>query len=146
MSKEKNQVNFANGFREPNDSDRVAAVGRLNDDEDKVWFDPDLFEPVPRPDSIDDWLAQYDEEGQTFEAFLDESPWLSERKIRGYRGDFVKKAKILPDNYPGGKIYIAQIGDVNSSLKPSFSTLKIFASVYLGFEVINASSPTTSSS
>jgi hypothetical protein len=55
---------------------------RKDDHHDKSF---QFFKPIPQPTSIDDWLAQYDEEGQTYKQFLLECPWLSTRKRKSVK-------------------------------------------------------------
>lgn len=74
-------VSFAAGFHLPTLKQSRNAIG--------LSIIPNIFEPgpenayfqrIPNPNSVDDWLAQYDEEGQTFKNFLRTCPW-KESKI-----------------------------------------------------------------
>lgn len=66
----KGEVNFKKGFRVPNRSDQLRAIG-FSQNESRIpieYFPHDeLFLPLPKPTHLDDWLAQYKEEGQTYE-------------------------------------------------------------------------------
>ncbi|KAK7116369.1 archaemetzincin-2-like [Littorina saxatilis] len=69
-----------------------------------------FFQPVPQPTSGDDWLAQYDEDGQTYKQFLEENPWMSGRKVKYIKQTFCSKGTTLGERYPDGKICILQLG------------------------------------
>ena len=90
----------------------------------------EFFKPIPQPTSQDDWLAQYDEDGQTYRQFLQENPWLSSRRVKYMKQTFSSKGKTLREKYPDGKICILQLGTFeNHCVK--FSDLVDYASRFL---------------
>ena len=77
------KVPFITGFRRPSPSESLAAITEdpnyislaTQDDDDKNcrYLSPvpaGAFSPVPVPVSLDDWLAQYCEKGQTFREYM----------------------------------------------------------------------------
>lgn len=135
-------VPYARGFRPPSSRQSRRAIGgtppqsQLGADHGEAAalrlsraFDPsgDFFSPVPPPTSIDDWLAQYNEEGQTYAQFLAECPWLSKRKRKLVRGNFNPDGQTLPEKYPGCKIYLVPLGGFEGSTAPDFSLLAEYA-------------------
>lgn len=69
-----------------------------------------FFNTIPHPTSQDDWLAQYDEDGQTYSQFLEENPWMSSRKVKYVKQQFCSEGKTLREKYPDGKVCIVQLG------------------------------------
>ena len=59
-----------------------------------------IFSPIPDPTSQDDWLAQYNEDGQTYKQFLEENPWMFTRKIKYTKQTFCGTGKTIKDKYP----------------------------------------------
>ena len=107
---------FAAGFRLPTPKQSRNAIGLS-----KI---PNVFEPgpenayfqrIPQPDSVDDWLAQYKEEGQSFKSYLRLCPWISGRKVKYTKQTFIPEGKNLRERYPDGKIYILPLGDFDQS-------------------------------
>ena len=74
-----------------------------------------FFKPVPQPTSQDDWLAQYDEDGQTYRQFLEENPWMSKRKVKYTKQPFCSTGATLREKYPNGKVCVLQLGRFDSS-------------------------------
>lgn len=110
-------VSFATGFRLPTLKQSRNAIGLS-----KI---PKIFEPgpenayfqrIPHPNSVDDWLAQYNEEGQSFKNFLRTCPWISGRKVKYTKQSFIPKGKNLKERYPDGKIYILPIGNFDQTV------------------------------
>ena len=80
------QVPFVRGFVPPTAEECVRAVGSPPDSD---WLlDPCLFDPLARPVSDEDWLAQYREERQDVRRFRQDNPWFGRVKNRG--GTYVK--------------------------------------------------------
>lgn len=132
------KVPFVRGFKRPNDRDQIEAIGDLDSEplNQLKWFRPRFpFEPIPQPRDPNDWLAQYAEEGQTYDQFLDENPWLSSEKVAGYLADFHSPGPSLKAKYPSGKIYLLQLGDFQGPTAPQGKDLTEFASVYLQIPV-----------
>jgi hypothetical protein len=73
-----NGIPFASGFQKPTEKQSERATGLSESErccrEYQIGEEKEFFELVPRPSSIDDWLAQYDEEGQHFKSFLSTCP------------------------------------------------------------------------
>lgn len=134
-------IPYASGFKPPNSKDSRNAIGFLNeipvefesshDVEDKFEF----FPLVPNPTNIDDWLAQYCEEGQTYKQFLKECPWLSSRKRKYMSQDFLPLGQTIKDKYPAGKIYIVPVGDFGDPT--CLASLMEYTSAFLGLPVVS---------
>ena len=107
-------VPYAKGFKVPSEAKQKEAVGFSETSSIPSEFKLHGFKPVKKCRSIDDWLAQYNEKGQTYAQFLRECPWLSSRKGKFITQTFVKEGKNLPEKYPQGKIYILPLGNVDS--------------------------------
>ena len=121
-------VPYVKGFRPPTLRQQSEVLG-------SIWkatpaeYDngQDFFESIPRCTSIDDWLAQYNEEGQTYHEFLFQTPWLSRRKLPYMKQAFNSGGTNLPEKYPDGKIYILPLGDFDSDSSPQFDALIEYA-------------------
>jgi len=127
---EKNAVPYVRGFTPPTAKRREKAlsVRDLKPELARLLLpkDDELFVPVPRPTSIDDWLAQYNEEGQTYAQFLSDCPWLSDRKMHYYKSTFIPNGKTITKKYPGSKIYILPLNsdmDPPTEIGPDFKDL-----------------------
>lgn len=134
-------IPYASGFVPPTETQCRNAIGFSG----KIpkEFDPlvgrngfDFFPSVPHPTSIDDWLAQYCEEGQTFKQFLKETPWLSSRKRKYMSQEFVSSGENIRVKYPDGKVYVAPVGKFSSESKKFFQTLIEYTSIFLGLPVV----------
>ena len=93
------------------------------------------FKPIPKCTSIDDWLAQYCETGQSFSCFIETCPWLSKRKCKGIRQKFVSTGTTLQNRYPEGSIYLLPIGDFNNDSSPEFIDLVQYSQIFFGIPV-----------
>ena len=132
-TKKKNQsttrlhVPYVRGFHPPTAEKCLEAIGstpRL----DKAYTPSDsFFPPLPHPTSIDDWLAQYKESGQTYKLFLEECPWLSRRKRKYSKAAFNSSGKTLQEKYPDAKIYLLPLGEFDGVSTPRFSDLAEYA-------------------
>ncbi len=144
------RVKFVRGFHPPTRQEALDATRDpwKEDSNNEKWFQPneELFKPIPKPTSIDDWLAQYNEEGQDCQDFAEGNPWLSsDRRVKpGHckKVQFDKDARRLTDRYPGGKIYLAQIvqqddNDDEKNIMPDSDVLIRFARTYLNLPVEN---------
>lgn len=89
------EVPFAAGFRLPTLKQSRNAIGLSKIP--KI-YDPGpesaYFRRIPQPLSEDDWLAQYNEEGQSFKNFLRTCPWISGRKVKYTRQSLFPMEKI----------------------------------------------------
>ncbi|XP_046566265.1 LOW QUALITY PROTEIN: uncharacterized protein LOC124274932 [Haliotis rubra] len=132
--KDSRYVPYARGFKVPAKVARMKAIGFDVDGIPPQYHpssDTNFFTSVPQPTSIDDWLAQYDEEGQTYSAFLDECPWLSTRKVTGMKHRFVSKGTTMKQKYPEGKIYIVPVGNFDGKSGIVFDDLVDYANRFL---------------
>ena len=123
-------VPYARGFHPPSTKKRLEAVGS---EQLAREYDPtsNFFKEIPKPTSIDDWLAQYNETGQTYKQFLRECPWLSNRKLKYIKSTFDPSGSSLPQKYPGAKIYLLPLGEFDSVSAPDFSDLAEYAQLFL---------------
>lgn len=108
-------VPWARGFKPPTQKQSQDAIKlhptKSDSLEPALIPDKEFFGPLPKPESIDDWLAQYVEEGQTLSEFLSQTPWLSSRARKGTaQQGFVPGGQFVTDKYPNHKIYLVQLG------------------------------------
>ena len=125
------KVPYARGFVSPSPRQRFLAL-HSHDLGEKLAreFLLENERLLPQPTSIDDWLAQYNEEGQTYAQFLSQCPWLSNRKVSDYKSTFVSSGNSLGEKYPGGKIYLLPIKSTEddcSAVAPNFDDLAEYA-------------------
>ncbi|XP_069138068.1 archaemetzincin-2-like [Argopecten irradians] len=139
-SKKQNRyLPFAVGFKIPSEQEKRKAIGSSPmipalDPQSFKGFG--FFPPIPRPTSIDDWLAQYVEEGQSYSDYQRQCPWLSKRKLKYMPQQFVSKGKTILEKYPDGKIYLLPVGDFSGENCVKFKSLRDFAQIYLGLPVV----------
>ena len=138
--RQRTEISFAPGFHLPTPKQSRNAVG--------LSSIPKLFEPgpenvyftkVPHPTCQDDWLAQYNEEGQSFKNFVRTCPWISGRKVKFVRQNFIPEGRNLKERYPNGKIYIQPLGDFNQSssdCSPCIDDLADFTQRFYGLPVV----------
>uniref|UniRef100_A0A0B7A3L1 Archaemetzincin-2 n=3 Tax=Arion vulgaris TaxID=1028688 RepID=A0A0B7A3L1_9EUPU len=109
------QIPFARGYHPPSYKQQLAAIGFKHNEMPLEYSDIEsedkFFTPIPQPKSVDDWLAQYVEDGQSFREYLKENPWFSKRKSKFIRQTFISNGGTLCEKFPEGKIYIAKIGE-----------------------------------
>lgn len=136
-------VPYARGFHPPSKKKcQEAAICRPDEELPREYKDQDtdgevFFPPVPRPSSIDDWLAQYNEEGQTYSQYLHECPWLSQRKTKYVQSTFNAQGPTLNERYPNCKIYLLPLGDFDSDCAaPEFSELAEYARLFFTLPVV----------
>lgn len=122
-------VPYARGYRPPNDKQRLSAVGNT-DGRKEFLADESFYSPIPSPTSIDDWLAQYNEEGQTYSQFLSQCPWLSKRRWKYAKATFNSSGQNIRDKYPGSKIYLQPLGNFDTSAAPNFDDLAEYARLF----------------
>ena len=99
---------------------------------------PDFYHPIPPPTSIDDWLAQYNESGQSYRQFINECPWLSKRRWKQIKQTFVPEGTNIQEKYPEGAIYLLRLGNfegTRSGLSPCFEALVEYVKVFYGLPV-----------
>ena len=133
-------VPYARGYRPPSEKRRFAARGKISASEREFQTGDGFFSPVPAPTSIDDWLAQYNEEGQTYDQFLSQCPWLSRRKWKYHKGPFDPCGRSICEKYPGTKIYLQPLGKFHAGDAPNFDDLAEYARLFfcLPVEVLPA--------
>lgn len=134
-------VPYARGFHPPSKKRRLeAAAARPDEKLSAEYCDQDgdeFFPSIPRPSSIDDWLAQYNEEGQTYSNFLHECPWISKRKMKSMPSSFNPEGHTLPKRYPHSKIYLLPLGEFCSDhCAPAFSELAEYAELFFTLPVV----------
>ena len=129
---------YARGFRPPSATRCIKAISHpsLPLDELPAHLVPHQtsLSPLPKPTSIDDWLAQYKEPGQDFARFLSDNPWLSSRKWRQMTCDFNSKGKTITERYPGAAIYLVPLGSFDTAA-PAFSDLAEYVRLFYGLPV-----------
>ncbi|CAC5404935.1 amzA [Mytilus coruscus] len=133
-------IPYASGYVPPTNEEQIKAVGydcfvppEYNCQPDK---DFNFFKPIPTPTSIDDWLAQYVDPGQSFADYLSTCSWLSPSQVRGINQKFVPTGRNLCEKYPEGKIYLLPIGKFSAKGFVHFNELAKFAEIYLGIPVV----------
>lgn len=141
VSKARVGVPYARGFQPPSRKRRLEAAAARPDEKLPAEYsnqDEDEFFPsIPRPSSIDDWLAQYNEEGQTYSKFLYECPWISKRKIKSMLSSFNPGGNTLTQRYPDCKIYLLPVGEFFSDhCAPAFSELAEYAQLFFTLPVV----------
>lgn len=135
-SKSQKEISFCRGFHLPTPTEIAEALGNSSPAIFQSLLSSKLFSKVPKPTSIDDWLAQYKEEGQTFDKFLEETPWISSRKTKYFKGKFQTKGGNLKEKYSNGKIYLKPIGNFDCDGCPELESLAEYARVFLSLEVV----------
>ncbi|XP_062596034.1 archaemetzincin-2-like [Saccostrea cucullata] len=130
---------YARGFTPATKRIQLSAIGN---DKNLAEFSPggdsdNFFSPIPQPTDIDDWLAQYCEEGQTYREFCEECPWLSSRKWAYMKQTFKPKGENILEKYPEGKIYLLPLGEFDSDHCVDFDQLREFSQMYLGIDVVS---------
>lgn len=132
-------IPFASGFRRPTEKQSERAAGLTESEkalrEYQISEENIFFQPIPSPTSIDDWLAQYPEEGQNFKSFLSTCPWLSSRKSSDYKAKFNPEGKTIQEKYPDGKIFLQPLGDFDSS-SPNIEELAKYAEDFYDIPVV----------
>ena len=122
-------VPWAVGFKPPTRKQSVAAIeqkkwlpsaegsaARLEDQlrqtsDSAHLLDAARFHPLPKPTSIDDWLAQYVEPGQTVSEFAGNNPWISSRRRKGMvQAKFQSGGGTVRERYPDCSVYIVCLG------------------------------------
>lgn len=121
-------VPYARGYHPPTEKQRLQAIGKTAGGKEFVAGD-NFFSPIPAPTSIDDWLAQYDEKGQTYDKFLAQCPWLSKRKWKYSKSEFNSSGKNVREKYPGAKIYLQPLGNFDAEA-PNFDDLAEYARLF----------------
>lgn len=138
---DEDSIPYAVGFKPPTARESRNAIGftaeiplEFSPESDKKF---EYFPPLPDPTNIDDWLAQYNEQGQTYRQFLKDCPWLSSRKRKYMSQEFLPSGQTIKEKYPNGKVYIVPVGDFEGCEKSAnfFSHLKEFTSIFLGLPV-----------
>jgi len=128
-------VPYARGFKPPLDKIKEKAIGctsMVPELDPKSHNGMVFFPDLPRPTNIDDWLAQYVEEGQSYGKFLKECPWLSKREGKFMKQNFIPNGKNICEKYPDGKIYLLPLGEFDGKHCVKFESLIEYAEKYLG--------------
>ena len=130
-------VPYARGFKPPSATASVRAVGPLPSSSSlPAEYRPadDSFQPLAALSSEDDWLAQYNEPGQTYRQFVEDCPWLSKRKWKQLKQSFNPHGATLTEKYPQGSIYLLPLGEFDTH-QPRFSALVEYVSIFYGLPV-----------
>lgn len=138
------KVSYAAGFKPPSPKKIRTAIG-FNEAAIPKEFNPgtkavdgfEFFKSIPEPSDIDDWLAQYNEEGQTYTQFIHQCPWLSSRKRKYMSQTFTSSGKTLKEKYPNGKVYIVPVGEFDHRLTQFYSSLLEYTSKFLCLPVVS---------
>lgn len=103
-------------FKPPHKSERLNAIGSTEElsETDQRAFDPNGFEPIPKPKS-GDWLDEHQETGQTFAQFKQQN-WKQ------------------PDN-SFNTIYLQPLGKFPENKSPSLELLKKYVENYYTLKV-----------
>jgi archaemetzincin len=126
-------VPYVTGFHPPSHIEATLACGDINS---KKYLNPEnSFKPIPKCNSENDWLAQYCEEGQSFPEFIQTCPWLSKRKCKGVKQEFVSSGTTLQAKYPKGVIYLVPLGDFNTESSPDFHSLVEYVKIFCDLPV-----------
>lgn len=127
--RERTAIPYARGYKPPTEKQRLSAVGNIAG-RNEFSADESFYSPIPAPASIDDWLAQYKEEGQTYDQFLSQCPWLSKRKWKYSKATFNSSGQSIRDKYPGAKIYLQPLGNFDTNEAPIFEDLAEYARLF----------------
>lgn len=135
-------VPYAIGFKPPSEIQRKNAIGfgkEIPTEFERECTEDgfEFFKPIPRPASIDDWLAQYCEVGQTYKQFMSQCPWLSSRKRKYMSQEFASSGQSIKDKYPDGKIYIVPVGDFEEVGYNFYASLLKYTEIFLGLPVVS---------
>ena len=124
-------IPYVKGFRPPTKIQQLKAIGGGKQSPIPPEYVPDakFFRAIPRCTSIDDWLAQYCEEGQSYSDFQVQCPWLSGRKVKYVKHTFNPIGSNLAEKYPNGVIYILQLGEFDRRA-PHFDALIEYAQLF----------------
>ena len=116
-------IPYARGFKRPSKTTHNAYKKEIDN----------YFHDLPFPTSPDVWLAQYVEKGQTVDDFTESTPWLSNRKMVRYNGQFDKSGNTMKTKYPGSKISIVEMRMENQEelIKPDLDSLCNYSSSFL---------------
>ncbi|XP_065178012.1 archaemetzincin-1-like [Sycon ciliatum] len=128
-------VPFAPGFKPPGAAKVKRALGRLTKPDSAYEDDGEtpFFQSIPKPTSEDDWLAQYNETGQTYDQFLEQSPWLASRRLTNMKQTFNKSGQNLAEKYPDGKIYLLPLGSFGDEIpSEQFDKLVEYTQAFFG--------------
>ncbi|XP_052791442.1 archaemetzincin-2-like [Mya arenaria] len=139
------EVPWASGFKPPSATVARNAIGYGKQIPDE--FDPDLvnkdgsrfFQTIPIPCCVDDWLSQYNEEGQTYKQFLSDCPWFSTRKRKYMSQEFLPSGLTIKEKYPEGKIYIVPVGDFDEDSLVLLDKMLKYTELFLGLPVVSLS-------
>lgn len=125
------KIPYARGFKKPQLKNSISAIGDLSQTPANVNFIPkhyshEGFSLIPEPASIDDWLAQYNETGDTFQEFLTGCPWFSIRRRAYMKQSFEPTGATVLAKYPEGKIYLVPLGNFPAGKSPDIAALVEF--------------------
>ena len=133
----KDSIHFAKGFRLPTPKQSLSAVGATDlPNYLKTGSKNEHFGSIPHPTCENDWLAMYNETGQTFKSFIRTCPWLLERKVKYIKQRFVSAGRNMREKYPDGKIYIQPLGEFSDVSSPCIEDLAHYAECFYSIPVV----------
>ena len=128
-------VPYVKGFKPSNRNQQIRALGYTDASAIPKELSLEGFNAIKQCTSIDDWLAQYQEEGQSYDDYMQQCPWLSRRKCKYMPQRFVAHGTNLPEKYPDGKIYIVPLGDFSGGAQEQLDALIEYTQIFLGLPV-----------
>ena len=130
-------VPYVKGFRPPTNSQKIHAAGK--DAPVEFQSGTTFFEPIPKCTSIDDWLAQYVQTGQTYAEYLTRlswrSSWFSNGSLECKGQTFVPSGKTITEKYPHGAIYILPVVDIDDNNRPHIDELIEYTQLFFNIPV-----------
>ncbi|KAI6654588.1 Archaemetzincin-2-like isoform X1 [Oopsacas minuta] len=125
------KIPYARGFKNPKLKTSISAIGDLTQRPTNSNFIPkhysqEGFSLIPEPTSVDDWLAQYNETGDTYQQFISGCPWFSTRRQPYLKQTFEPTGATILAKYPQGKIYLVPLGNFPVGKSPDISSLMEF--------------------
>ena len=135
------KIPWAPGFKYPSERDRFRAIGSEERSLQlcKEYLPGMHFKPVSEPVDKKDWLANQNEDGQSYFQFIGTCPWLQKGKVKGYEDTHNSSEKNIKDKYPNGKIYIIQMlseCDINVYSAIDVECLRQYTETYYGITTV----------
>ena len=126
------KIPYARGFKKPQLKISISAIGDFTNGLKSVpkHYSHEGFALVPEPTSIDDWLAQYNEAGESFQQFLRGCPWFSKRRRPNLKQAFVPTGDTVLSKFPEGKIYLVPLGNFPAGKSPDIASLVEFTNQF----------------
>jgi archaemetzincin len=129
------RVPYARGFKPPSTETSRDAITYPRQDKLPIHLEPSSFQAIEPPTSPDDWLAQFNEKGQTYADFMSQCPWLSNRKWKQLKQPFVADGQNIKKKYPNGRMYLLKLGEFDSPVAPNFEDLVQYLEIFYDLPV-----------